>query len=241
MRNFDYHIHSDYSDGNHSINQIVATALERGVERIAITDHMSAFGHFLFSHTHPEKQIEEYLAEIARLRKKYHNKIEIYAGAEISANFLKNSKSTEKEDRLHDLLEYFSLFLIETYVIREPVLTALNMRKYLTELGYDHIPVILAHPSYSRMDFETFKLLIGNNIGFELNEDKLSERDMSFFIDHVNALTPQDKGNLVISLGSDSHRQEEVGLVQHSTQIIEENFLWKYVIYPPKVQDYLVI
>ena len=115
------------------------------------------------------------------------------------------------------------------------------MRKYLSKQGFDHIPVILAHPSYSRMDFSIFKKLLLNNIGFELNEDKLTKRDMSFFIDHINALTPKEKSKLSISLGSDSHRQEEVGLVQHSTQIIEENFLWKYVINPPKVQNYLIV
>ena len=93
MRKIDLHTHSNYSDGEDSINQLIKTAISRGLGQIAITDHMSAFGHFLFTFSNPVKTVEEYLTEISRLRTKYKNQIEIYAGAEISADFLNISKN----------------------------------------------------------------------------------------------------------------------------------------------------
>ncbi|MHA1111631.1 MAG: PHP domain-containing protein [Promethearchaeota archaeon] len=241
MKKVDLHNHSNFSDGHDSIESIINVAINKKVKKIAITDHLSPFGHFLFSRIKPAKSIEKHLEEITRLRHKYADTIEIFAGAEISANFLNLSHSQNQEDRLQDNLEFFSLFLIETYIISEPILTALNMRKYLKLQGFDAIPVILAHPRYSSMNFDTFQLLLNNNIGFELNEDKLSDREAAFFLDHVNALTPQEKTKLTLSLGSDSHYKDRVGMIHYASQTIEENNLWEYVINPPKVQNYLVI
>ncbi|TFG21325.1 MAG: PHP domain-containing protein [Promethearchaeota archaeon] len=237
MLKIDLHTHSNFSDGHDSLDEILKIAIEFDVEKLAITDHMSAFGHFLFSNVKPAKSIERYLEEITRFRQKYGDNIEIYTGAEISSDFHSGKLTQQQEDRLQDNLEYFSLFLIETYVIQEPILTALNLRKYLTQQGFDATPVILAHPRYSSMSFETFRLLLNNHIGFELNEDKLSAREASFFLNHINSLTPQEKNKLTLSLGSDSHHKEEVGIVPFTSLVIEENNLSKYVITPPKAHD----
>lgn len=241
MRIIDFHNHSLYSDGHDSLEDIIKVAIDRGVKKIAITDHISIFGHFLFSRIKPPKSIERYLEQITRLRQKYSDSIEIFAGAEISSDFLSLNHSSQQEDRLQGNLEYFSLFLIETFVIREPIITALNTRKYLKLQGLDAIPVILAHPRYSSMNCETFRILLNNNIGFELNEDKFSDREASYFLDLVEKITPQEKSKLRLSLGSDSHHKERVGMMKYVSNTIERNNLWEYVINPPKVQDYIVI
>jgi histidinol phosphatase-like PHP family hydrolase len=241
MRKIDLHIHSNYSDGSNSIKEIIQAAINQGIEELSITDHMNVFGHFLFSRNKNNNSLSDYLKDIAYFQKKYENIIKIYPGAEISEDFLNISHSNKIYNFLQENLEFFSLFLIEGTFIQEPILTALNMRKYLDEHRLEHIPVILAHPRYSSMNLRTFQILFNHNIGFELNEDKLDERDASYFLEFIKKLTPMQKKGLKLSLGSDSHQVENVGNVEFITSIIEKHSLWKYVINPPKVQDYLVI
>lgn len=237
----DFHLHSIFSDGQYGIETIIKSAIDRGMTNIAITDHMSVFGHFLFTLTKPVRELNYYLKEISRMRKKYENKINIFPGAEISQDFLSLARTPQSEDRLQDNLEFFSIFLIETYILREPVLTALNTRKYLSNQGFSHIPVIFAHPSYTQMEFTTFKMLLNNSIGFELNESKLSDSHADFFVEFVNMLTSEEKNKLMISVGSDAHSVEDVGLLEHVNRVIEQNNLEKYVITFPKVHEYPLV
>jgi histidinol phosphatase-like PHP family hydrolase len=239
MRKIDFHTHSHYSDGSNSIEEIIQAAINHGIEEIAITDHMDTFGHFLFCRNNYKKTIWEYLKEITHLQRKYENDINIYPGAEISQDFLKVSEHNKDEDMLQENLEFFSFFLIEGTFIQEPVLTAINMRTYLDMQEFHHIPVILAHPRYSSMKINTFDVLLNHKIGFELNEDKIDERDALYFLEIIKKLTPMQKKKLVISLGSDAHQEEMVGNVNFSLSIIEKHSLWKYVMIPPKVQNYL--
>jgi len=240
MKKYDFHIHTSYSDGNSSLERVIQTAIDHCIEKIAVTDHMSALGHFLYTVHNPIQSIEQYLSEIARMRLKYEHQIEIYPGAEISEDFIHVKPSSPLEDRLQDNLEFFSLFLIETILIAEPIRTALNMRKYLDDQGFEHVPVILAHPNFSQIDFATFHLLLNKHIGVELNESKLSDRQATYFVDHVKSLTPQQRCKLFLSFGSDAHVSEEIGSVDYVTTIIEENQLWKNVITPPRVQDFIL-
>ena len=241
MLAIDYHIHSNYSDGKASLNDIITVAVEKGIKQLIFTDHMNVLGNFLYSFRDPPKSLHQFYTEFTRLQKKYSNIIEIYMGAEITADFIKIPKSAKQEDILQEYLQEFSLFLIETYVIQEPIITALNMRKFLNDLGFSYIPVILAHPYYSSMEFSTFHKLLHLNIGFELNEDKITPREASFFLDHVHKLAPQEKSKLMLSIGSDSHNIDNVGSVSFAAKVVSENNLWKYVIKPPKIKNIRIL
>lgn len=75
----DLHIHSKWSDGAHTIEEIVQKALERGYEYIAITDHSKALGVARgLDEEHLLKQIEE----IRNLQERFP-KIKILAGVEV--------------------------------------------------------------------------------------------------------------------------------------------------------------
>ena len=75
--------------------------------------------------------MERYLREITRLRQKYSDEIGIFTGAEITSDYLNFNHTQQQEDRLQDNLEYFSLFLIETYIIREPIINSSQYEKIL--------------------------------------------------------------------------------------------------------------
>lgn len=92
----DYHVHSTYSRHNHgksTIEEIVQTAIEKGLEEIAITDHGPK--HYLFG-IH-ENKISEAKSIVINLEKKYPQ-IKILLGVE--ANILDYEGNTDITDEV---------------------------------------------------------------------------------------------------------------------------------------------
>lgn len=70
----DYHLHSNFSDGENTIEDYIVKAKESGLLKIAITDHV----------WRTSTWIDEYIKEINRLRDKY-SQIKILIGVEAKA------------------------------------------------------------------------------------------------------------------------------------------------------------
>ncbi len=77
----DCHMHSTYSDGNSSIDRLAASALEKGLATIAITDHMPL--PFPTRYAMDPDQIAAYRNEIHRAQEKYGPDLTILAGLEM--------------------------------------------------------------------------------------------------------------------------------------------------------------
>lgn len=75
----DIHMHTTYSDGAHSIEQMIERAIEKGYEYIAITDHSKSL--FVANGLSEERLLEQN-ALIKTLNKQY-NEIDIYSGIEM--------------------------------------------------------------------------------------------------------------------------------------------------------------
>ena len=78
----DFHMHSNMSDGRHSPEEMVLSAIEKGLRRIGISDHSNACFAPDFGLNDGEKKTR-YLAELIRLREKYRNRIELFIGIEM--------------------------------------------------------------------------------------------------------------------------------------------------------------
>lgn len=92
----DYHVHSTYSRRNHgksTIEEIVQTAVHKGLKEIAITDHGPK--HYMFGIQ--EHKIKEAKDIVVELRKKY-SQIKILLGVE--ANILDFSGTTDITDEV---------------------------------------------------------------------------------------------------------------------------------------------
>lgn len=74
------HTHSIYDDGKDSPEEMVLTAIEKGFSSIGFSGH-SHYAPYIYSMT-PENTLV-YKAEIARLKEKYKEKIDIYCGLEM--------------------------------------------------------------------------------------------------------------------------------------------------------------
>lgn len=75
----DLHMHSDYSDGQNSIEEMTKACIERGYQYIAITDHSKSL---VVAKGLDEKRLKEKKAEIEEIQPKY-SEIKILFGTEV--------------------------------------------------------------------------------------------------------------------------------------------------------------
>jgi len=76
-----YHTHSTFCDGNNTPEEIVLHAISEGFDAIGFSGH----GYTAFDFTYCMMDTVGYLKEINRLKEKYKDKIQIYAGVEEDA------------------------------------------------------------------------------------------------------------------------------------------------------------
>jgi histidinol-phosphatase (PHP family) len=76
-----YHTHTTYCDGQSTAEDIVLSAIEKGFGAIGFSGH----GYTKFDGTYCMKDTDAYINEIAELKKKYSDKIQIYCGVEEDA------------------------------------------------------------------------------------------------------------------------------------------------------------
>ncbi|MCD9024752.1 PHP domain-containing protein [Cohnella silvisoli] len=72
MMLMDLHLHSNYSDGKNTPEEMIEAAIKIGYEAIALTDHVWKSSTW----------IPAYSAHLETLKKKYANKITLYSGIE---------------------------------------------------------------------------------------------------------------------------------------------------------------
>ena len=77
---FDLHVHTTWSDGKNTPEEMVNAAIARGMERIGFSDH--SYTSFDKTGCLSESGDGEYRADINRLKEKYRGKIEILCGVE---------------------------------------------------------------------------------------------------------------------------------------------------------------
>lgn len=76
-----YHTHTSFCDGKNTPEEIVLYAIEKGCSSMGFSGH----GYTPFDVRYCMKDTAGYLTELARLKKKYGDKIELYCGAEEDA------------------------------------------------------------------------------------------------------------------------------------------------------------
>ena len=69
----DYHIHTVFSDGKDTPEEVVKTAIEKGFSEIGFSDH--SYTSFDESYCIPFDKVSEYRECIGTLREKYKDKI----------------------------------------------------------------------------------------------------------------------------------------------------------------------
>jgi len=102
----EFHIHTKYTDGQNTVQEIVHASLQMGLEKILFTEHVRKTSPF----------VDEYLGEISRQRLAFVKEVSIYAGVEVKA--LNYEGELDMLPQLKERLDYV-VGVVHSYPARE--------------------------------------------------------------------------------------------------------------------------
>ena len=76
----DFHVHTDYSDGKHTIDEVAAAAYARGMTAIGFSDH--GYAACDVDCCMPRERIADYRRDCERLKREYAGRMDVYCGIE---------------------------------------------------------------------------------------------------------------------------------------------------------------
>ncbi len=100
----DLHVHTTFSDGRNTPEEMVLAAIAKGMTAIGFSDH--SYTHFDTAYCIPKERLPAYRAEIASLKEKYAGQIEILCG--IEQDFY-SEESTEGYDYVIGSVHYVKM------------------------------------------------------------------------------------------------------------------------------------
>ena len=77
----DLHVHTNFCDGKNTPEEMVVSAIQKGVERLGLVVHAYTF----FDNTYcvPKEKIKPFIDEINRLKERYKGKLDLLCGVEM--------------------------------------------------------------------------------------------------------------------------------------------------------------
>jgi len=232
----DYHIHTAFSeDSDMDMDMAVTTAIQRNLSEIAITDHMD------HDYQSPDITFEldtvKYFQTLEEVKERYSSKIRIVKGVELglqphildwcreftaqnSFDFIIGSIHTVQKQ---DLYSQFTRGKSKTQCYAEylsDMYTCVKGFDDFSVLGhFDVIRRYIEDPDksfplgdYLDITEEIFKLLIHKGKGIEINTSGLrySLDSTSPPLEFIQRF--KDLGGEIITIGSDAHAPEQIGL-----------------------------
>ena len=214
------HIHSKYSDGRNSIEQIVKAALQTDLEYICITDHFTdSWKADLIPNLNNLDKIKRYLEEISQFKKflnKDNKKLTLFKGIEIdlgsSEKFIINNIIPNKFDLI--LFEYLESF--------EGIAFIKKILEFWKKKHYNDFPLIgLAHFDPSFFIIRGLDMLLEflkhDDVIIEFNSSypQFYSRKQEIFYNKL-----KDSGTKV-SIGCDSHQISSLKDIESPYDMIE--------------------
>ena len=191
-----FHIHTNYSDGVTSIEEIVKKSIELGLNFIGISDH-SKGAYYAGGLTEESLLVQK--KEIQEVQKKYKN-IKIFHGIESE---IKSDGSLDYDDKTLDMLDFVIASVHSNFNMSEEEMTERIIRAiknpHTTMLGHMTSRLLLARDSY-RIDVE--KVI---NVASDYKTIiELNANPQRLDIDWRNIPKAIDK-NILISINPDAH------------------------------------
>ncbi|MBR7071515.1 MAG: histidinol-phosphatase [Clostridia bacterium] len=234
----DFHVHSTYSDGINTPEEIVLSAIDKGLTVIGFSDH--SFTAFDQSYCMPKEKIADYRAEISALREKYSGKITVLCGIEQdyyakestakydyvigSVHYLKVKEQyipvDEDAETLKKAAEQFfqgdMYALTEAYyktvgdVVRKTGATIIGHFDLITKFNEQHHLFDETHPRYRKAWKNAARELLKSGAIFEINTGAVSRgyRTTAYPSLEIRQFIREHGGSFVLS--GDSHSAENL-------------------------------
>ncbi|OIO62785.1 hypothetical protein AUJ69_02180 [Candidatus Woesearchaeota archaeon CG1_02_47_18] len=201
----DFHVHSDYSDGNSSMEEIARRGKSLGYEYVCITDHSKAER---IAHGINEEKLRQQIEEIKRLNKRVKG-IRILSGIEVD---IMRDGSLDLDERTLSRLDIVIAAVHSGFKASEEAMT----RRVITAIENRNVD-ILAHPTGRligrRREYEIdMEQVIGaaqrNGICLEINADPMR-------MDLNDVLTRKAAhAGVKLAIGTDAHSADQMNYMR---------------------------
>lgn len=235
----DLHVHTTYSDGKSTPEEVLLSAIEKGIKTLGFSDH--SYTDFDEAYCIKKEKISDYISEISALKEKYKTKIEILCGIEQdyfsglpkydfdfvigSVHYFKLGDEYIPVDSNADTLKlaadkYFGgdiYALCEEYfrlvgkVADKTNATVIGHFDLITKFNEKTPLIDPCNPRYVAAWKKAVDNLVGKNIPFEINTGAISRgyRTTPYPANDMVDYIKEKGGKLILS--SDSHRADTLG------------------------------
>lgn len=214
----DFQMHSTYSDGNHSIEEMAKTSKKLGHKVIAMTDHM---GPLKIAHALDEKKLKKYVQAVKKARKKVKG-IKILIGAEVDIN--KNGELTATKKMLNQL-DFVMASVHSAFQQPEKVMTKRIIHAFenynINVFAHPTGRVLNVRPGYKFNTEKIFQAAKDNNVFLEINAypDRLDLNG--------ELIRKALEFNCQFSIGTDAHNKDQLRFIDLGTAMARRGWAEK--------------
>ena len=212
----DLHVHSTYSDGTQSLEEIALKAKEMGYQYVAITDHSQSLK---IAKGVSEARLKEKIAEIKRINHKLSG-IKILTGTEVD---IKNDGSLDYKDTLLKQLDLVIGAIHTGFKQKREQIT----KRIVTAMKNPHLHII-AHPTGR---------LLGEREPYEVDIDQVIEMasltgtalEINAYTERLdlndnNCMKARKKG-VLLAIGTDAHHLDQMWMMELGVMVARRGWL----------------
>ena len=232
---FNYHTHTTFGDGKHSIEENILSAISQGFTELGFSEHS-----FLPIENRDPNRVYEYYKQACIEKEKYKDKIKIYIGLEQdlfspkpdidweyiigSTHYLKDGDEFLPIDRSEECTKdvvlkhfdndylkyakaYYSLESTVTFVTKPNIIGHFDLITKYNE-GYKYFDE--DRKEYLNLAYECLDVLLKEDIPFEINTGAISRGYRTTPYPNKNLLKYINKNHGRIVISSDSHNANHI-------------------------------
>jgi DNA polymerase (family 10) len=212
-----FHVHSSWSDGRASLEEMIAAAQDRGWEYVGISEHSQSAA---YANGLTEDRVRKQAKEIDSLRRKF--KIHIFWGNE--CDILKDG-TLDYPDSVLSRFDFLIASVHSNFTMSEADMTRRITRalrnKYVTMLGHMTGRLLLEREGYAVDQAEVLKVAASEGVAVELNA-----HPARFDIDWRMMPLAKEQG-VKISINPDAHSVEGLDVISFGVGIARKGWLTK--------------
>ena len=233
----DFHTHTSYSDGKNTPEEMLLSAIEKGLTDYGFSEH--GYTSFDLRYCLSLEQTELYKAEILRLKEKYRDKINVHLGIELdvfsdhsvedyeyvigSVHYVRKNGEyrpiDEKPQELESICrewyggDYYAFaedYFSQSALLAEKKIDIIGHFDLITKFNEDNRLFDTAHPRYLAAAKSAIDKLLPLGAPFEINTGAISRgyRTSPYPAPHLIDYIKTNGGSFILS--SDTHHRDNI-------------------------------